>query len=355
MKKFVRILLNAVLGLVFLVAVLAILTWQTTDHPADEQTESVSCKPNTPMLKPKQDVKVMSWNIQYLAGKGYVFYYDTPEGDGPDTRPSPSAVAQTLKGVIQVIQSENPDVLLLQEVDVHSKRTDQMDQLRALQDALKFNCETGAYYWKAEFVPHPKILGSVGMKLVTLSKYQMASATRYQLPVIDADPVTKAFYFRRAILEANLSVSGSKPLRVLNTHLDAFAQGTQTMQHQVEKVHQILSLDTRFIIGGDFNLLPNKAAWDALDNVQRSYFNPETEISILLKDFSSIPSLHEIQKSPKTWYTHFPNDPRVKGPDRTLDYLFYGRAVRLGAHQVRSADTLKWSDHLPLVATFSVE
>ena len=42
------------------------------------------------------NLKVMTWNVQYLAGKRYVFWYDLPGGDGPDTRPSSEDLATTL-------------------------------------------------------------------------------------------------------------------------------------------------------------------------------------------------------------------------------------------------------------------
>jgi endonuclease/exonuclease/phosphatase family metal-dependent hydrolase len=52
------------------------------------------------------------------------------------------------------------------------------------------------------------------------------------------------------------------------------------------------------------------------------------------------------------WYTHFPNDPRVHKPDRTLDYLFHSPGLNRLDAGVRSHDTLRISNHLPLSARF---
>jgi len=49
------------------------------------------------------------------------------------------------------------------------------------------------------------------------------------------------------------------------------------------------------------------------------------------------------------WLTHFPNDPRVEAPDRTLDYLFYSPKLKRIEGYVRQKDTLTISDHLPVV------
>ncbi|MEK1942142.1 MAG: endonuclease/exonuclease/phosphatase family protein, partial [Pseudomonas sp.] len=52
------------------------------------------------------------------------------------------------------------------------------------------------------------------------------------------------------------------------------------------------------------------------------------------------------------WYTHYPNDPQASGPDRTLDYLFHSPMLARVAANVRQVDTLRISDHLPLIARF---
>jgi len=130
-----------------------------------------------------------------MAGKNYVFFYDLLDNSGPDGRPSPEDIAKTLKEVARIIQDENPDVILLQEVDDGAKRTDYEDQLASLLPLLpkEYACYASAFYWKASFVPHPRIMGAAGMKLSTISKYKMTEAVRHQLALIPADPLTQQF------------------------------------------------------------------------------------------------------------------------------------------------------------------
>ena len=196
----------------------------------------------------------MSWNVQYLAGRGYVFYYDLPDGDGPDKRPSRQSIARTLDEVVHVIRQEDPDVVMLQEVDRGSSRTDGEDQLALIKAELAgaYPCTAAAYYHKAAFVPHPKILGSVGLSLGVLSKTRIAKATRYQLPHICGDPVTVAFNFDRAVLAVELPTDSGASLTAMETHLDAFAQGCDTMERQVEAVEGVLGKTTgAWLISGD--------------------------------------------------------------------------------------------------------
>lgn len=348
-------------AVVVLVVVLAAAIRLTTFHPPEVTGEEVACAPGAPLLEPGQPVKVLNWNIQYLAGKDYVFWYDLLDGSGPDTRPSPAAIDATLAEVTRVVADEQPDVVLLQEVDDGAARTDGEDQLALLQEALEepFACHASTFYWQAAFVPHPRILGSVGMKLSTLSRHRIDDATRHQLAQVPSDPLTRQFDIRRAILETHLPIDGGDDLVVLNTHLDAFAQGTDTMQQQVAETRQLLDGFTTaglpWILGGDFNLLPPGGQYELLDPAQQAYYAPETELTVLTDAYSSVPSVEEANgPDAEEWFTHSPNDPAIDGPDRTIDFLLHSPHLRLGDHAVRHEGTLEISDHLPVIATYEL-
>jgi len=329
----------------------------STFHPADEEPSAVTCSPNAPTLRPGQTVKILTWNVQFMAGKNHVFFFDVRDGSGPDERPSAEDVERTLDEVARVIREEDPDVVLLQEVDDGAKRTDYRDQLALLMRRLgkEYPCHCSAFYWKAWYVPHPRIRGAVGMKLSVLSKFKMKGATRHQLPRKPEDVVTRQFSLQRAVLEVHMPVSGSRDFVVLNTHLDAFAQGTDTMEQQVTQVTVILDGLTRegtqWVIGGDFNLLPPGQAYASLPKEQQAYYNERTESTPLFEAYQAVPSREETNGLDLAyWFTHFSNDPAVKAPDRTIDYLFMPRSLALIEHHVRQHDTLRISDHFPVVA-----
>ena len=348
---------------VLLLALLVSLVWVLTFHPRPHQAEPVICSETAPQLKPGQTLKVLTWNVQFMAGKNYVFFWDVPDGNGPDERPSRQDITRTLTEVARVIRDEGPDLALLQEVDNGAARTDHEDQLQRLLGLLpsEYACHTSTFYWKAKYVPHPRILGAVGLTLATLSKYRISSAVRHQLSLIPGNFVKQQFNLKRAVLEARLPIEQGGEYVVLNTHLDAFAQGSNTMEKQVGEVDSLLRNLTgsgrTWVIGGDFNLLPNADAYQRLSPRQRSYlFNPQTEITPLFQTYSAVPSLAEVSGPDyQLWFTHLPNDPEVKGhPDRTIDYLFFPRTVRLGKHYVRQGDTQRISDHMPLVGEFQL-
>ena len=57
------------------------------------------CRGPAPQLVPGQAVKVMTWNVQHLAGKQYVFWNDLPDGSGPDDRATAEDLAYNLDEV----------------------------------------------------------------------------------------------------------------------------------------------------------------------------------------------------------------------------------------------------------------
>lgn len=358
-QRVTRWLIRIGLGIVSLGVVLFAALWLTTYHPDDVQAEPVTCIPNAPKLKKGQTLKILSWNVQYMAGKGYVFFYDLPRDAGPDERPSPQAITQTFGEVRRIILEERPDILLLQELDDGAARTDDQDQLARLIELLgkdlTFACHTSAWYWKASFVPHPRIMGSVGMKLATLSKFHISEATRYQLPLMPGSFLHQQLGLKRALQEVTLPIEGAtEPLAIMNTHFDAFAQGTDTMQKQVatvlKRLTELDAMNRPWILGGDFNLLPSELAYQQLPASEQASYRQQTELKPLLERYPSVPPISKMNgPQAADWFTYFSNDPAISQPDRTIDYVFVSKGTQISNQTVRRHDTLKISDHLPVI------
>ncbi len=342
----------AVLGILLLV-------WNITYHPAPVEPVKVHSSKDASPMPSGHEFSVLNWNVQYMAGKNHVFFYDLLDGSGPDIRPKRVDIEATLLEVARVIRETRPDFVLIQELDDGSKRTDGEDQLARLLKLLgpEYHNHASAWYWKAAFVPHPKVWGKVGMKLSILSRWKLSSGTRYQLPLMPDWWLVQQFNFKRAVLEVRVPLSEGGELALLTTHMDAFAQGNDTMERQVQKILQILGkLDRKkipWIIAGDFNLLPDRAAFDRLPAEQQAYYKPETELRRLREQYESIPSDGDTGGGdPQRWYTHYPNDPAVAGPDRTIDYFFLSPGIEVLEKSVLRENTLHISDHLPMWARF---
>lgn len=352
----IKIIKISLISLFVLIAALAALVYALTFHPEPRQAAALTCPDTAPVFDGQTPLQVASYNVQYMAGKDYVFFYDLIDNSGPDIRPSAESLERTLNDIATLLIEIDADIILLQELHEDHVSSDYQNQTELLLEKLQGNypCSAEAFYWKADFVPMAELMGSVGMKLLTLSKYKIEEAERHQLSLIPSDPVSQAFGLKRAILSANLPVSNGEPWFVMNTHLDAFSQGTDTMTQQVAEVSQLISeVSTRpWLIGGDFNLLA-EGQYEKLPESQRLYYNPEPELTALHDQYPSVPSLEAIQgPDSANWYTHYPNDPSVSGPDRTIDYIFYNPELELVEARVVQGVATTLSDHLPVVGVF---
>ena len=63
-----RLLRPTLLGLLLVTAVLASLIYSVTWRPDAKEVLALSCPATAPVLVPGQALKVMTWNVQYLAG-----------------------------------------------------------------------------------------------------------------------------------------------------------------------------------------------------------------------------------------------------------------------------------------------
>jgi endonuclease/exonuclease/phosphatase family metal-dependent hydrolase len=345
-------LLLAVLALVLIGALMFSLTWR----PDARETLPVSCTGTPPTLVPGQALKVMTWNVQYLAGKRYVFWNDLAQGN--DEAPTLEDMAFSLDEVARVIRDEQPDVVLLQELDDGAKASDYQDQLKLLQERVAdlYPCSASAFDWKAEFVPDAHVFGSVGRQLATLSRYRIEHAERLQLPVASANFISRQFQPKDALLATKLPLSDGGQLTVFNTHLERARQPDDTLQAQVSAVAKVLdkyeSQGLPWLIGGDFNLLP-LGQYRRLSAEQRMPYSADSELHLLWDKYPMIPTNNEASGIDRAqWLTHYPNDPGLNGPDRTVDYLFYSPKIKRVEARVRQDDTLRISDHLPVIARF---
>lgn len=63
--------ITAILGILF--GSLLILIYVITYHPDQAEPAEIVCNANAPILKENSKIKVLVWNVQYLAGKKRFF------------------------------------------------------------------------------------------------------------------------------------------------------------------------------------------------------------------------------------------------------------------------------------------
>ena len=351
-----RLLRYTLLGLLICVGLIGTLIYSLTWRPEARESLPVHCNAQAPTLVPGQALKVMTWNVQYLAGKRYVFWNDLAAGK--DEKPTTADMAFSLDEVARVIRDEQPDIVLLQELDEGAKASAYQNQFKLLQERVAdlYPCSAQAFDWKADFVPQSPIFGSVGRQLATLSRFRIDEAERLQLPVAPASFISRQFQPKNALLVTYLPFGNGARMAVLNTHLERATPPDDTLQTQIGAVARVLdrfeSRGTPWLIGGDFNLLP-LGQYRRLPDSQRTPYSADSPLHLLWDKYPMVPTNNEASGIDRArWLTHYPNDPGLNGPDRTVDYLFYSPRIKRVEATVRQDDTLRISDHLPVIARF---
>lgn len=324
------------------------------------------------------ELKIMTWNIRFGAGRMPWF------GDscGENVIIQSSAVIDTLSKIAEFIVDENPDILLLQEVDVSSKRTGYIDQVQWLLDNTDFNYGVYASMWQGDLIPSDG-LGKVDAGNAILSKWPLKNAERIQLPLRgDQDGLTQYFYLRRNILTASVSINENLDIEALCTHTTAFATDDTKKKH-LEKFHEELSKigdDKIFVAGGDLNALTSayvgndrdycsvdKCAEDDCDGdyknneiYQGSYFNhldgEEDFLTPLYENFNAAVPLINTNTSEhfthSTWVTSETFSDSDGPYNRKLDYIFSSHSLQ---STITHQDAFNLSDHAPISTVLELD
>ena len=223
-----------------------------------------------------------------------------------DGRINPDRTADVIAGL-------EPDIAMLQEVDVNRRRTHSMHQGKYLAKRLGLTCR---------FFPVVRN-GDEHYGLALLSRYPFAAVKNFHLPHIQKRWWTQS---RGAMLAVIDTPMGS--IRVVNTHLGL--RGNERRQ-QVramlgnEWLRRSLRKKLPFILAGDFNA-------GARSRVYRKITN----------HLSDVQTLTAQKGYPKRTFSS-------RYPIFRLDHIFVSKHFRPGLVMVpRDDETRMVSDHLPL-------
>ena len=196
-------------------------------------------------------LEILSWNIGYAGlGKDSDFFMD---GGKEVQAADGETVYSYLDGIADFLKDEDPDLLMLQEVDRNSKRTYGMDEAAILARGES----AFAYNYSCPFVPYPMPpIGRVNSGLLTSTDFAIADAQRLALPCPFDWPVRTA-NLKRCLLVSYLPIEGSdKQLVLVNLHLEAYDDGEGKLA-QTKMLLDFVSAEYEkgnyVIAGGDFN------------------------------------------------------------------------------------------------------
>ena len=327
-------------------------------------------------------LKVMTWNIRFGAAR--IPWFEDSCGDR--VLMTEAETVGYLDSIVAYIKITKPDILLLQEVDLSSKRSAYVNQIQYILDNTDFNYGVYASMWNAEIIPSDG-LGKVDVGNVILSRWGITNAERIQLPLrTDQDALTQYFYLRRNILKAKIMLPVESDFYAVNIHATAFATD-DTKQKHISKYKEVLddlvNQGAVFVTGGDMNSIPTDAEpfdfclIDICDgerfhthadgglHKEGSYFNNfpavgnyPSEKNLLQPFYDDIanyfPAIQFENRNSENHLTHctYNTNEDYRFWDRKLDYLFTNKenwSSTGNTHQ----DAFYLSDHAPVSATLT--
>jgi endonuclease/exonuclease/phosphatase family metal-dependent hydrolase len=217
-----------------------------------------------------------------------------------------------INAIANVINQQQPHLVALQELDVHTKRSG-----TALHEAEELGRLTGMHFYFFKTIDYDG--GEYGIGI--LSKYKLGATKGYHLPTAagtNGEP--------RALATAEVELPNHKKILFASTHLDAQRNDTNRVL-QIKAILEILKKESLpVIIAGDFNADPASAVIQQLD----SHF---TRTCVTGCGFTI---------------------PETK-PVKTIDFIAYSPSTAFSVTDHKVIDEKYASDHLPVRAVLQCQ
>jgi endonuclease/exonuclease/phosphatase family metal-dependent hydrolase len=234
------------------------------------------------------ELRVLSYNIHHA---------------NPPSRPD----FIDLQAVANVIKSARPDVVALQEIDVHTTRSG-----KEINQAEELGRLTGMTAYFAHAIDYGG--GEYGVAI--LSRFPMSEKSNVPLPTKES---TKGEH--RTLGKVTITLPGGKQVVVAFTHLDAQRTDTNRVL-QMNRINELLAGEKRpVIVAGDMNATAGTPVIDILDK--------QFTRSCVSNCAFTIPQVN---------------------PNKTIDFIAFAPATafRVVSHEVIAEEYA--SDHRPVLA-----
>lgn len=237
--------------------VLFLLFFTLVDYkPPENEIIYASSTPDT--IDPEKNLSLFLWNIGYCGlGKDMDFFYD----GGSQVRTSFDNTINNFTSIKQVLKNHDTiPLILLQEVDVRSKRSYNINEADSFDQLLKHHSVFFAANYLVKFVPVPpnSPMGHVKSGLLTLSRFNPSLSVRYNFPGDYSWP-TNLFMLDRCFLINRYPLKNGKELLIINSHNSAFDNGSlkeQEMNYLREFLMKEFELGNYIVVGADWNQNP---------------------------------------------------------------------------------------------------
>lgn len=154
--------------------------------------------------------------------------------------------------IVKTIAGQKPDLVALQEVDVNTGRSGEINQAEMIARKLKMN------FFFAKAIDHDG--GDYGVAI--LSRYPLSDTKIHRLTTIEGSKGEP-----RVLATATIKLPGGSIIKFGSTHLDALGTAVNR-EKQIAEINTISQNESLpLIIAGDFNDTPGSVTINQLDQV----------------------------------------------------------------------------------------
>ena len=328
-----------------LLSILLFITWfyywgSSPRLDPKEYLQLIQYANNTPP-KSRDTLTIMTYNIGWLSAMTNNLPVDRPK----------SLYDESLAEAVQLIKTENADIIGFQEIDYGSDRSYNVNQLDTLAKLLNYGNASMAVNWDMNYVPFPYFpfkyhFGKMLSGEAILSRLNIQAHKRYVL----SKPLDAPFWYKKYYLDRVLQVTEinvSKKMYVFNVHLEAFDVKTREVQaDEVVAILQPLVKDFPVIFMGDFNAIFSNQNFYNNDLLAKENTLLTITQKLGLRDVVESNFVFDKSKS----FGTYPAD----NPSEKIDHIFVNDKI----------DVLSWhvptkfvggSDHRPLLAKIVIK
>ncbi len=284
-------------------------------------------------------IKLLTWNIGFAGG---IYGLDGCVGTRKD-------VMARLSGIATVLSDVSADVVCLQEIDRHSKRSFYRDQVAYLATNAGYPYQAFVQTWRASWIPYPitwridRQFGPMDAGQVILSRHPISWHAHMTHPKpASRSGLFKYFYLDRVSQVVSLTLPKKEKLFLGHVHLEAFDVAARLSQAKAlgtliadwgDSFHPML-------LCGDFNAIPQHPCqtYSFSDEPSLFYGKDGTIASFLDRGLCSAGMSSKAMDYPSY------------EPNRQLTHVFHSQTLTLESYDVLSTGSL--SDHLPGVAIY---
>lgn len=217
-----------------------------------------------------------------------------------------------IQAISRVIIEQKPDLVALQELDVHTNRSG-----KTLDEAKELAVLTGMNFYFAKAIDHDG--GDYGVAI--LSRYPLENPRTHHLPgdlAVGGEP--------RVMATALIDLPGGEKIMFASTHLDAQRTDINRVSQMNAIINILKSEKQPVIIGGDLNAVDTSRVIKVLD-----------------------------ESFVRTCIRSCPFTIPVDTPSKTIDFIAFRPADRFRVVDHKAVPEKYASDHLPVVSVIQLK